>query len=210
MGFVRAASATVALILIGLALPRPAAAASGPEELLLSLLNSERRAYGLPALRLNVPLSSAAQSYAEYMAAEDLFSHRSRDGTTLVERDEGAGYTSWGFLGENLARGYRVPGAVVDAWMHSPTHRANVLAAEAREAGIGRAASEDKHPTVYWVLEVGTPLGWVDDGIASDPRWDACGPSPTTAARRAWCALVERASRADAEVQGRVGWPFGR
>jgi uncharacterized protein YkwD len=90
------------------------------------------------------------------MAGANFFAHKGLDGSTLVTRAEAAGYQAWSFLGENLAAGQPTPERVVDAWMKSPTHRANVLSNEAVEIGIGKAHNADSKYRVYWAMEIGT------------------------------------------------------
>ena len=114
----------------------------------VELVNAERTRYGLPALRWESRLASAAADYAAYMAEYGLFSHFEPDGAGLIQRDEAHGYLEWTFLGENLARDKATPEEVVAAWLQSPTHRANLLAIEACHVGIGRTTS-------YWAMEIG-------------------------------------------------------
>jgi uncharacterized protein YkwD len=92
---------------------------------------------------------------ASAMAAQDFFSHTAPDGQWLTDRAAAADYGVWLFLGENLAAGQPTPERVVAAWLDSPTHRANVLAAEACEIGVGRAPASAGRYAVYWVMEVG-------------------------------------------------------
>ena len=114
----------------------------------VELVNATRAQYGLPALRWESRLASSAADYAAYLADTGLFSHFEPDGAGLVERDEAHGYLDWSFLGENLARDKATPEEVVAAWLQSPTHRANLLAIDACQVGIGRATS-------YWAMEIG-------------------------------------------------------
>jgi uncharacterized protein YkwD len=58
-------------------------------------------------------------------------------------------------MGENLAVGQATPAEVMDRWMRSPGHRANLLASEWRRAGIGVRA--DDQGTLYWVLDLTDP-----------------------------------------------------
>jgi uncharacterized protein YkwD len=111
----------------------------------LCLLNAERSRRGLGALRSNPRLASAASSYARAMVAHSFFDHVSPGGSTLVKRITATHYLSnalsWS-LGENLAWGSGVlatPEETVQAWMHSPGHRANILDRGFREIGIGVA-----------------------------------------------------------------------
>lgn len=111
----------------------------------LCMANRFRRAHGRRALRSNVKLTRAAQSYTVQMATRRFFSHTSPGGGTMVDRLRGAGYIASGgtwAVGENLAWGtsyLAAPAMIFDAWMRSPGHRANLLRPTYREAGIGVA-----------------------------------------------------------------------
>jgi uncharacterized protein YkwD len=145
----------LALVAVGAA-GGTASAAVADEVRVVELVNEQRAAHGLPPMRINETLGEAATGYAGYMAEANFFAHRGLDGSTLVSRAEAAGYRAWSFLGENLAAGQPTPERVVDAWMKSPTHRANVLSDEAVEIGIGKAYNPDSKYRVYWAMEIGT------------------------------------------------------
>jgi uncharacterized protein YkwD len=104
------------------------------------LLNAERAANGLPPLRLNRQLSRAAQPYAALMVRKRFFAHVTARSTPL-SRIRGTGYVHGNWeIGENLAWGsgaLATPRAIVNGWMHSPGHRANILHAAFRDIGIG-------------------------------------------------------------------------
>lgn len=109
----------------------------------ICLLNRERTSRGLRALRVNGSLSDAAQAHTNDMVRSRYFAHDSRSGGDVVDRVRSRGYLSnvrsW-MVGENLAWGSgsrSTPSSIVDAWMHSPGHRANILTARFREIGIG-------------------------------------------------------------------------
>jgi uncharacterized protein YkwD len=121
----------------------------------VDLVNAERSAAGLAPLATSVQLASAAQSYADWMATANFFSHTGPDGSGIIARAEAAGYQRWAFLAENLAGGQPTPERVVAAWMKSPVHRANILAAEATEIGVGHAFHGESTYGHYWALEFG-------------------------------------------------------
>jgi uncharacterized protein YkwD len=111
----------------------------------LCLLNAQRRAHGLPKLRANGKLRSAAAAYSRLMVSQGFFSHVSPGGSTLRSRIEDTHYLdgtrSWA-IGENIAWGtgsLATPRSIVRAWMHSPGHRANILNGTFRDIGIGIA-----------------------------------------------------------------------
>jgi uncharacterized protein YkwD len=106
----------------------------------LCLLNRERRLRHLHPLHVDRHLERAAQAYSKEMAARDFFEHVDPDGTNPTVRVTAAGYGRALVIGENLGWGSDVaaePAAMVDGWMHSPGHRANILRPAYREIGIG-------------------------------------------------------------------------
>jgi uncharacterized protein YkwD len=112
----------------------------------LCLLNAERDKRGQAPLKLNVRLGRAAQGHAQDMARRDYFSHDSQSGASFLDRIRRSGYLedagSW-TVGENIAwaaGGQASPRAIVQSWMRSAGHRANVLSGSYREIGIGVAA----------------------------------------------------------------------
>jgi uncharacterized protein YkwD len=110
----------------------------------LCLIDQEREAHGESALQPNAKLEQAAQGHSEDMAREDYFSHIAPDGQTPLDRMRGSGYiynSRIGYeVGENIAWGtlwLASPQSIVNAWMASPEHRANILDPHYRETGIG-------------------------------------------------------------------------
>jgi uncharacterized protein YkwD len=113
----------------------------------LCLLNRERARRGLRALRENARLRSAAVGHSRDMADRDYFAHDTPGGLSVVDRVRKTGYLrrahAWS-VGENIAWGsghYATPREIVDMWMHSEAHRANILDGGFREIGIGIAAA---------------------------------------------------------------------
>ena len=108
----------------------------------LCLHNRERSAHGLPPLRTHGKLRRAAQSHAGDMVEGRFFAHVSRSGADLVDRILKTGYArgqGWA-LGENIAWGtgnLATAAEIQRAWMESPGHRANILAHDFRDIGIG-------------------------------------------------------------------------
>ncbi len=112
------------------------------------LVNAERSAAGLEPYAWNDHLALSAQRHAEDMSANDYFSHTSLDGRSFSDRTVAAGYDA-SPRGENIAQGYGTPDAVMDGWMGSDGHRANILAEGSNEIGVG--VTEDRH----WVQVFG-------------------------------------------------------
>ena len=112
----------------------PALAQQSPEEAILAQMNHERIERGLRPLHLNLELALAANDRVKDMMAKHYFSHVSPAGVQPWYWVEQRGY-DYREVGENLAIGYR--GAdIVDGWMHSPDHRANILMPAFDEVGI--------------------------------------------------------------------------
>jgi uncharacterized protein YkwD len=108
-----------------------------PADQVLTLVN-EARANANPAcapLRADDRLTVAAQAHSDDMAARDYFSHTSPEGDDFVDRAKAAGYDSPG--GENIAAGYPSAAAVMDGWMSSPEHAANITECAFTAIGVG-------------------------------------------------------------------------
>lgn len=144
--------------------PPPPASGDTPEALdafeqeVLELTNAIRAEAGLPALRFDPALSAAADKHSRDMAEKNYFSHTQPDGDTLGDRVRDEGY-NYGRAGENIAAGYRTPEDVVEGWMNSSGHRANILNANFEEIGVGYHgdAGADTY-THYWTQVFGTEL----------------------------------------------------
>ena len=113
------------------------------QDAILCLHNKIRSEKGLPTLRDNAKLRKAALSHSSAMINAGFFEHTSPNGDTFVDRILGAGYTkrndAW-TLGENLAWGtgeLSSPAQVMQSWMNSAGHKANILKKAYREVGIG-------------------------------------------------------------------------
>ena len=115
--------------------------AAAPAAATLCLLNRQRARYGLRPLRSDPRLALAAWRHSRDMAQHNYFAHGD-----FVGRLAGVGYLrgrrSW-TVGENIAWGAgasSTPGAIVDMWMHSPGHRANILNPRFHQIGVGLVA----------------------------------------------------------------------
>ncbi|MFK0117764.1 CAP domain-containing protein [Streptomyces sp. NPDC090994] len=113
----------------------------------VALTNRERAAAGLRPLAPDPGLTAAAQAHSADMVARDFYSHTSPDGGGPRDRAVAAGVAR-GTIGENIACGQRSPAAVVEGWMNSPGHRANILEADFTHIGIGLAGGG--RAGTYW------------------------------------------------------------
>lgn len=111
----------------------------------VDLVNAERAKEGLSPLKLDTKVSAAAQVRAK--ECEQLFSHTRPNGSSFATalKEQNISYRS---AGENIAWGQRSPEVVVNAWMNSAGHRANIMNANFTTIGVGyyRNASG----TNYW------------------------------------------------------------
>ena len=107
-------------------------------------VNSERAAHGLPPVKLSPELSDAANIRAKEI--EDSFSHTRPDGSSCFSAmtDLGITYSS---AAENIAYGQKSPQSVMNAWMNSSGHRANILDPNMEYIGVGVAY---ENGTYYW------------------------------------------------------------
>ena len=139
------------------------------EAQVLALVNQQRRLAGCNVdLTLSPLLNVAANRHSRDMAINDFFSHTGSDQSSMVTRVVDTGY-SFAILAENIQAGARSPQEVVNGpggWMHSNTHRANILNCSLRETGIGLYFQADDKPLpgsqealyYYWTQDFGTPL----------------------------------------------------
>ncbi|WP_328744470.1 CAP domain-containing protein [Streptomyces sp. NBC_00285] len=104
----------------------------------VALTNRERTGAGLPPLAVDPLLARAAQAYSADMAVRAFYSHTSPEGTQPWDRAAAAGSTRRS-IGENIACGQRSAAEVVEGWMNSPGHRANILKPAFTHIGIGFA-----------------------------------------------------------------------
>ena len=113
------------------------------------LLNADRAAHGLPALKLNMNLVRLAEKYGQDMINRNYFSHYNPEGQSPFDRMQQAGIT-YSYAGENLAINSNVKAAET-AFMNSAGHRANILNTNFTEVGIG--VRTNSAGSVYGVQE---------------------------------------------------------
>lgn len=123
----------------------------------VDLTNEEREQLQAPDLRRNTTLDEAARLKAKHMAQNEYFSHYSPDGVSPWYWFNEAGYV-YAHAGENLAIHFTDSSEVVEAWMKSPTHRANIVNQKYTEIGVGTAKGTfEGYDTVYVVQLFGAP-----------------------------------------------------
>jgi len=121
--------------------------------------NAERAKAGLPALKESLKLDASAKEKVLDMFKNQYFAHESPAGLGVGDLAEKAGY-EFLIIGENLAEGNFANDAVlVDAWMNSPGHRANILNSRFQEIGAAVIKGTFEGQTTWLaVQEFGLPL----------------------------------------------------
>jgi Cysteine-rich secretory protein family len=133
------------------------------EAAIIEMTNAVRAQSKLGAVAINPQLTTAARAYAQLLAASGKFSHDA-DGD-LQSRTERAGYKHCK-VSENLAshqdsRGFEsraLAKSVVEGWLNSPGHRANLLDGTTNEIGIAVIRTPDRDPKYISVQLFGQPL----------------------------------------------------
>lgn len=112
----------------------------------LDIINTQRKAAGLNELNMDLNLYNTAQVRAKEITAE--FSHTRPDGTGCFTAFPPKQVS----MGENIARGYTKASYVMNAWMNSSEHKANILKSNYKSVGIAcYYVKEDTQYKYYWV-----------------------------------------------------------
>lgn len=107
-----------------------------------------------PALHLDARLRRAARVHAKDMADNDYFDHNDQEGRTPFDRMREAGFDGCA-MGENIAQGQPTPAEVVQGWLQSPGHCANIRQPMFDALGVGYAAASDASTPPVWVQAFG-------------------------------------------------------
>ncbi|MBZ5537299.1 MAG: CAP domain-containing protein [Acidobacteriia bacterium] len=127
----------------------------------IELVNKERtKIKGCRPLRMEPSLNSAALEHSRDMARFHSVSHTGTDGSRPGDRMTRAGY-NWSEAAENVAAGFTSPESVVNGWMKSPGHRANILNCRFHDTGVGHdylaIEAESGDYAHYWTMVFGIP-----------------------------------------------------
>jgi uncharacterized protein YkwD len=169
---------------------------------ILCLVNAERADNGLPALNHVAQLDESSTGMCQRMISEHFFSHETPDGKTVVDRVEPTGYIpksgDW-VVGENLAWGsgaLSTPQAIVNGWMNSPGHRANILAPDYKDIGLaacnGSPSPDHQGGTVY-VNNFGAKSGADVNAVLPGHGEEPSGNTATTAVAGTRAAAAAKA-----------------
>jgi uncharacterized protein YkwD len=125
-------------------------------ENIIGLTNSSRAAESKSMLTENSKLSLSAKAKAEDMVAKNYFSHTSPEGVTPWKWIDGENY-DYSYAGENLAMDFQSAEKMEDAWMKSPTHRANILNEKYKDIGVAvKAGNINGSETILVVVMFGS------------------------------------------------------
>ena len=121
---------------------------AGTNAAILALVNQQRAANNKAPLNEESHLDWSARAHTIMMAQQQVLTH---DGwsDTIVQ----SGYHVTYMIAENIAVGYPSPDSVMNAWMNSSGHRANILSASLRDIGISCVA--DQNGARWWTQDFG-------------------------------------------------------
>jgi uncharacterized protein YkwD len=154
------------------------------------LINQQRAASGLPPLNWSDELWCAARGHSVDMATNNCFSHYGcLDNATSWQRIANCGY-QMATGGENIAAGFPTPASVVQfwvvqVWVESSGHRANILNPNFRDLGVGYAFNPSSTYLHYWTLDFATSQGQSSSTSRLMPEpisAEAATPTPTPTA----------------------------
>ncbi|MGI2789582.1 CAP domain-containing protein [Bacillus cytotoxicus] len=117
------------------------------EQRVVKLTNAERAKHGLSALQVDNELSKVARAKSEDMQKNNYFDHNSPTYGSPFDMMKRFGI-SYKSAGENIAQGQRTPEEVVQAWMNSEGHRANILNSSFTHIGVGHVENGN-----YWTQQ---------------------------------------------------------
>ncbi len=135
-------------------------AINGFSRRVVDLTNNFRLQNNLAPLAINSKLTAVAQAYSQTMANQDFVAHQGLDGAQPWERMTMGGY-KWSRAAENIAAGQETPEAVMQSWINSSGHRANLLDPKLKEIGVGYFFLANDTGNVnynsYWTQNFGAP-----------------------------------------------------
>lgn len=120
----------------------------------LRKINAYREKRGREPLAMSLALGAAAEHHSADMARRDYFAHDAPGGPSWDGNIRDHGYTG-SPIGENIAAGMELAGAVVQAWKRSPGHRRTMLDGSFRAVGIGRSYDGRSGYGWYWTADFG-------------------------------------------------------
>ncbi|WP_171074175.1 CAP domain-containing protein [Nonomuraea basaltis] len=131
--------------------PSSGTVGTAEENEVVRLTNAERAKGGCAPLKHDPQLRAAAFGHSDDMAKNNYFDHTSRDGRSFTDRIRAAGFTGGSAWAENIAFGQPSAASVVQGWMNSSGHRANIMNCRFNLIGVGAAKSSQGR--IYWTQD---------------------------------------------------------
>ena len=170
----RLAAAAVLTATGTLAVTNPASAATSDatlEQQVLELTNQHRATVGCDPLVGEARLAQAARAHSVNMADNNYMAHNDLQGRSPSQRITATGY-DWHLTAENVAAGPPTAEAVVQQWLNSSGHRANIENCALTQIGVGHGHNPDARFGHYWTQKFATPV----DPAATIPLNQAPAP----------------------------------
>ena len=120
----------------------------------IKIVNTERAAAGCEPVTQDPALTQAALTHSEKMEAASTMSHQLPGEADLGTRFTAAGYSGWRLIGENVAYGYTSAASVMNGWMNSTGHKANILNCSFDDIGVAAVTADNG--TIWWTQTFGT------------------------------------------------------
>ena len=127
-------------------IPLPDEKIKSIEQTILNLVNQERRKNNIPELKLDWEISRVARYKSQDMCEKNYFNHNSPTYGSPFDMLKKFNI-SYQTAGENIAKGQKTAQAVMNSWMNSQGHRANILNKNFTKLGIG---FYEKNNSIYW------------------------------------------------------------
>jgi uncharacterized protein YkwD len=123
---------------------------------------------------MNAELRCSARRHSKDMGVLGYFAHDSQNGDNPFDRMSAAGYTGR-LMGENIAKGQQTPEEVVDGWLNSPGHCANIMNDGFSDIGVGywegEADNQWFNGNKLWTQNFGAPSGGGAGGCPWGPQF---------------------------------------
>jgi len=174
----------IAIVSISINFPQNIFFADITKATLENFANQTRKAAGLQALTENAKLTKAAELKAKNMVQNQYFAHTSPTGITPWYWFSQAGY-NYKYAGENLAIGFFESEEVYNAWLNSPSHKANIVNPNYKEVGTAVLNGYGANNTIVVVQEFGSQQLTIAKKAAEKSNNPAVAPKPNTEAQEA-------------------------
>ena len=146
-------------------------------DLMLDLVNNQRKSAGVGSLSLDANCIIAAKAHTIDQASRLFMGHIGSDGSTVGDRLSAAGF-KWDAVAENVAVGQKSVEEVVTAWMNSPGHRENLLNGAYERFGYSQATGSDGQ--IYWTQDFASAMGGFTPTTVAAPVTPAAPKTPVT------------------------------